>query len=162
MYVSNIGLFPEGISMNSSSRDNLLQILLDFETHIDCVFDELIHNRWRQMEKGKHWEPHTDVIETADEVVVLIDLPGINPKEVTVRRQDNVLEIYGVREEEVMRTTFRHLSERKSGPFKRRVELDDNSEYSAQMHIDYRNGVFMILIEKEHENNHSEQCLKGE
>jgi HSP20 family protein len=42
-----------------------------------------------------YFVPATDIYETADELVITADLPGIKPEGLTVTVEDNVLEIRG-------------------------------------------------------------------
>ncbi|MBD3320346.1 MAG: Hsp20 family protein [Chitinivibrionales bacterium] len=150
-----IETFSDKTGLNMKSRENLLQVLFDFENRIDEMFKELVHDRWAGMD-AVLWEPHVDVIETAGEVIVLMDIPGIDPGKVTVQQHGHVLEVYGSRTQESGRTSFRHLAERKHGPFKRRIELDEHNEY-GRMRREYRNGVLALEIEKEHTDTTTEE-----
>src|SRR5688500_3582151 len=66
------------------------------------------------------WSPSADIYETENELVVKADLPGVDPKQIDVRVENNVLTIRGERhfEKEVKDENF-HRVERNYGSFLR-------------------------------------------
>src|SRR6185369_4662070 len=66
------------------------------------------------------WTPACDVYETAKEIVVKAELPGLKKEDILVSIENNVLMIHGERkfEEEVKRENF-HRVERHYGEFLR-------------------------------------------
>ncbi len=68
--------------------------------------------------------PQVDVEETDKEVIVKVDLPGVNPKDVQIELQDNSLNISGrsETEEEIKEKNYYH-KERRYGSFQRQVPL---------------------------------------
>jgi HSP20 family protein len=71
------------------------------------------------------WEPPVDMLETADKLLVLAALPGVDPAQVTAAIQDDgVLVISGSRVlPEELRTAVIHRLELPQGFFERRVAL---------------------------------------
>jgi len=72
----------------------------------------------------KYWSPDVDVIETEEQVVVSVDLPGIDPGRVEVQLVGNMLTIKGERslpDSGPGKTV--HRRERVSGPFTRSIPL---------------------------------------
>ncbi len=72
----------------------------------------------------KAWKPRCDVSETQDEIVVVVDLGGVDADEVDIKAVGNILVIRGVRKEPVadMKGVY-HLMEISYGPFERVLEL---------------------------------------
>src|SRR5437016_3071900 len=70
------------------------------------------------------WAPPADICETENEIVLHADLPGIDPKQLDVRVENNVLTIRGERrfESNVDRENF-HRVERSYGGFARSFTL---------------------------------------
>ncbi|MFT6363563.1 MAG: HSP20 family molecular chaperone IbpA [Planctomycetota bacterium] len=70
------------------------------------------------------WEPPIDIVETANEVWVLIALPGISQRDVTVGFDGDVLSVTGERQ---MPAPFRraiiHRIEIPNGRFERHIQL---------------------------------------
>ena len=68
--------------------------------------------------------PAVDIIETDEEVLVLADLPGVDPERVTVELTGHMLTIAGERTgEDVDRAKTVHVRERFDGQFRRSVPL---------------------------------------
>jgi HSP20 family protein len=94
--------------------------------------------------------PETDVLERENEIQVVSELPGMNPNEVELSLENNVLTISGEKHEEHERggdgDTF-HLSERRWGRFSRSFVLPrevDSEKISAR----FENGVLTVTIPK--------------
>lgn len=92
------------------------------------------------------WLPAVDVQETKKDVVISLDLPAINPKEVSISIVDNRLTIKGERrkEEETKEENY-YRSERVYGTFQRIVQLP------AEVIVDkakatYKDGVLKITV----------------
>jgi HSP20 family protein len=70
------------------------------------------------------WEPPTDVIETDDEILILIALPGVDPKEVEALLNEDTLVIRGRRTLPAELRNARILRlELPQGRFERRIPL---------------------------------------
>lgn len=71
-----------------------------------------------------HWEPPVDVLETDDEVLILVALPGVHPEEVEAAIEGDALVIAGERVlPPELRTAVIHRLELPQGRFARRVPL---------------------------------------
>jgi HSP20 family protein len=70
------------------------------------------------------WEPPVDVIETEQEILIFVALPGVDPDQVEVRIEDEALVVRGRR---VLPPELRHAAihrlELPQGRFERRVAL---------------------------------------
>lgn len=94
------------------------------------------------------WLPRTDVNETDKDVVVDVELPGIDKKDVKVEVKDNTLTISGERKSE--RTEKGEnccVSERHYGKFERSFSLGDHVD-STKIAAAYKNGVLTITLPK--------------
>jgi HSP20 family protein len=73
------------------------------------------------------WAPNTDIYETADGLVVKVELPGVTPNNVQVQLADGALLIEGIRRDPYCGATsagyrFRQM-EIEYGPFRRVIAL---------------------------------------
>lgn len=95
--------------------------------------------------------PALDVYQTADDVVVETTLPGINPKDVSVSIENDVLTIEGSSEKktEVDEKDY-YRKEIRSGLFHRAVALP-SSVKGDDAQATYENGVLKIVIPKREE-----------
>ena len=92
------------------------------------------------------WSPAVEVRERDNNIVVSADLPGIDPKDVKVEVDNNMLLIQGERKREQTeeREGFRR-TERVYGNFFRAIPLPENVK-ADQAKADVRNGVLEVTI----------------
>jgi HSP20 family protein len=94
------------------------------------------------------WTPQIDVIETDDTIKLKGDLAGMNPKDINIEVQDNVLTVSGERrfEEEVKEDKYYRI-ERRYGSFSRSLALPQAINESA-IEAKYENGVLEVIVPK--------------
>ncbi len=94
------------------------------------------------------WSPGVDVIETADSVLVDVELPGIDPSTVDITLAGNMLTIKGVAPvKPSLEGQTIHLVERRQGTFERSIPLPapaDPEKVSAEASL----GVLHVRIAK--------------
>jgi len=74
--------------------------------------------------RGVNWEPPTDVLETADAVLIFVALPGVDAEKVNLAIRGGVLMISGERTlPDELRTAIIHRLELPQGRFERRIQL---------------------------------------
>jgi HSP20 family protein len=97
------------------------------------------------------WAPAVDIYETAQELVVKTDLPEVDPKELDIRVENNLLTIRGERKFEKKVNEDNYLRvERAYGSFSRSFSLA-NSVNAEAIQADYQNGVLTLTIPKREE-----------
>ena len=90
---------------------------------LDRLFDEAMRLASREPRAGEH-EPPVDVMETAEEVVVLIEVPGLSPDEIELFVEGRAVVVAGVKRLRPPDGARRfHGIEREQGRFERRVEM---------------------------------------
>jgi HSP20 family protein len=91
------------------------------------------------------WAPAVDIFETENELVVKADLPDVNPQDLDIRVENNILTIRGERKFESKVNEDNYLRiERAYGSFSRSFALA-NSVKSEAIKADYQNGVLTQL-----------------
>jgi len=97
------------------------------------------------------WAPAVDIFETEHQLVVKADLPDVNPQDLDIRVENNILTIRGERkfENEVNVENYLRV-ERSYGSFSRSFSLA-NSVKSDAIKADYQNGVLTLSIPKREE-----------
>jgi HSP20 family protein len=97
------------------------------------------------------WAPAVDIFETEHELVVKADLPEIDPKDLDIRVENNILSIRGERKFESKVSEDRYLRvERAYGSFSRSFSLA-NTVNSEAIKADYQNGVLTLTVPKREE-----------
>jgi HSP20 family protein len=122
-----------------------LDALLDVHRELDRVFEN--------ENTGTGWRPlATDVVETADDVRVTMEIPGIDPAEIDITIDNNVLKIAGEKRStrsENENTAWR-LTERRYGRFERSFVLPRDVRSDA-VDAHYENGVLTVVLPKREE-----------
>ena len=92
--------------------------------------------------------PHIDVCERPGEIVILVEMPGIDRGDITLSWKDNVLTISGKKRQHPEVGYSRYLCvERSYGPFRREIAIGipvDHKSARAEM----RNGLMKIHLPK--------------
>ena len=97
------------------------------------------------------WAPAVDIFETEHELVVKADLPDIDPKDLDIRVENNILSIRGERKFESKVSQDKYLRvERAYGSFSRSFSLA-NTVNSEAIKADYQNGVLTLTVPKREE-----------
>jgi HSP20 family protein len=97
------------------------------------------------------WAPAVDIYETQNELVVKADLPDVNPQDLDIRVENNILTIRGERKFESKVNEDNYLRiERAYGSFSRSFSLA-NSVKSDAIKADYQNGVLTLSLPKREE-----------
>src|SRR5215475_304965 len=97
------------------------------------------------------WAPAVDIFETEHELVVKADLPDVDPKDLDIRVENNVLTIRGERKFEKKVSEENYLRvERSYGAFARSFSLA-NTVNSENIKADYQNGVLTLTVPKREE-----------
>ena len=99
----------------------------------------------------RSWAPPVDIYETEDAIVLKAELPGIDPKDVEVRVEDNTLYLKGERnyEKEVKEQNY-HRIERSYGSFARSFSLP-NSIDAEKVKAEYKDGLLTLTMPKREE-----------
>jgi HSP20 family protein len=97
------------------------------------------------------WAPSVDIYETEHELVVKADLPEVDPKDLDIRVENNILTIRGERKFEKKVNEENYLRvERSYGSFARSFTLANTVNPEA-IKADYQNGVLTLSIPKRDE-----------
>jgi HSP20 family protein len=117
-------------SSTSESTGPILQsverLRREFERWVDAALQQGGHalDLAGLRNSERQWTPLVDVVETANEVQVEVDLPGVEAGTVDVSLAGNMLTIQGPRKSVIPREgAVTHLSERMRGPFHRAIPL---------------------------------------
>ncbi|HEX6434158.1 MAG TPA: Hsp20/alpha crystallin family protein [Gemmatimonadales bacterium] len=94
------------------------------------------------------WFAPTDVSEDESSLQITMELPGVDPNDVRLSLENNILTIRGEKKHETQESTERvHRSERTYGMFERTFVLP-NSVDPDKIEARYENGVLFVTIPK--------------
>jgi HSP20 family protein len=99
----------------------------------------------------RSWAPPVDIYETEEAIVLKAELPGVDPKDVEVRVEDNTLFLKGERkfEKEVKEQNY-HRVERSYGSFARSFSLP-NSISTDKVKAEFKDGMLTLTMPKREE-----------
>ncbi len=134
--------------MNSITRRNPFRDLLDMRDSMDRM---LARNFFGTSMFGEDWDLALDVAEKPDEFVVKASIPGINPNDLDITFNNNVLTIKGeVKGENEEKDTKYHLQERWSGSFSRSISLPGGIK-ADDIQASYQAGILTLHLPKREE-----------
>ncbi|MHC4916694.1 MAG: Hsp20/alpha crystallin family protein [Planctomycetota bacterium] len=101
---------------------------------------------WPLAGQSDSFMPRLDLSETEDEVVISVELPGMDREDIDLTVSEGHLIISGEKKSET-KDESRHVVESRSGKFQRAVRLG-NAVDVAKAAATYRNGVLVVKIPK--------------
>ena len=132
--------FPQTLD---PSRD-----LTDIQTQMNRLFDNFLGRPSPSGLVERAVTPPVDVYETKDEVVVAVELPGVNEKDIRLSITGDLLTIQGERRwGDETREAGHSLQERWFGKFERALSLPIPVE-TGQVKATYRDGVLTVKLPK--------------
>jgi len=132
--------FPQTLD---PSRD-----LTDIQSQMNRLFDSFLGQPFQSSMMERAWTPPVDMYETSNEVVVAVELPGLNEKDIRLSITGDVLTIQGERHwSEEARDAGHYRQERWSGKFERALSLPIPVE-AGQVKATYRDGVLTVKLPK--------------
>jgi HSP20 family protein len=130
----------------SVDRWNPLRNLVEIQGEVSQLLDSFA--RRPGTTQGRMWLPAVDMHETADNLVLKMELPGVREKDVTVSITGDLLSVKGERrwEDEGGDHKLLHV-ERVYGPFERLIQLP-MAVQADKVKATYRDGVLEITLPK--------------
>ena len=128
--------------------------LLNLQERMNRLFEESARGMNRGQEEDwavGAWAPAVDIYEKGSDLVLQAELPGVDPKDVDIRIENNVLMLKGERkfEDETKREDY-HRVERAYGSFTRAFTLPSTVD-TSKVKAEYKDGVLRITLPKREE-----------
>lgn len=94
-----------------------------FHSALDQLFEEILKTAAGETRAGE-WQPMLDVLETPEEVAILVEVPGVAREDLQVAVEGRIVTLAGTKRTARHEAALRfHRVERQEGRFERRVEL---------------------------------------
>jgi HSP20 family protein len=118
---------------------------------MDRLWDSFFERGLPERFESREWMPAFDMAEKENELIVKVDLPGIEPKELDVSVSDNTLTVRGEKKEEREEKKEDYLMRESAyGAFSRSVRLPYPIQ-SDKIKTSYQDGVLRIAMPKSEE-----------
>ena len=107
-------------------------------------------NVGRQAQLFSGWAPALDLYQNNDNVVAVIELPGMRKEDIEISLHDNTLTISGERTSGGSNGEQAERTERFSGKFRRSIALPTRVD-SAKVSASYKDGILTVTLPKAEE-----------
>lgn len=135
--------------MSNLTRWDPFREMVSMRSALDRMFENTLASQegWTQ----NAWNLALDVSENNDEYILKASIPGINPDDLNITFNNNVLTISGeTKSEEEKEGERYHLRERRYGSFSRSISLP-SSVKGDEIQADYDAGVLTLRVPKAEE-----------
>ena len=129
---------------------------------LDVYFNEVAHGRPVGFVASPKWKPRTDVYETEEELIVHMDIAGMQAEDFSVELDEGILRISGertTRQQTGGGKRHYHAMEVQIGPFERRFRLPvvvDPSSIKAK----YEHGFLEVRLAKQPPRSSGAQSVR--
>lgn len=132
---------------------------------MDKMFDDFFNKSERGFSSKKGVKdfniPLSDVKRDKDEVIINLDMPGVDKKDIIITVRDNILEVKAEKKHEAkIEKKGMYRYERSYSGFHRSLSLPENVD-SDNMKSEYKDGVLKIVIPKAKKKEAKKLVIKG-
>lgn len=118
---------------------------------INTLFElPLLFGTGHQTQLFNGWAPALDIYQDADNVVAVVELPGMQKDQIEISLLDGMLTISGEHKEKTVNGDKAARTERLAGKFRRSVSLPTRVDAKA-VRADYKDGILTVTLPKAEE-----------
>ncbi len=139
----------EDKSTGSKLGDDIFKDVRRIQEEMDLLFAHFYKLKHSPVLTSRRiWRPPTDVFETEDKIIIIMEIAGMKPEDFSLTLANNVLNIRGERKVKTTtgRTMYQNM-EINQGPFERNIRLQEPVD-SDNIQATYRAGFLEIKIPK--------------
>jgi HSP20 family protein len=115
---------------------------------LERFFDRFPEPVFEVLDRSCEWAPKLDVSETKEAVLVKAELPGVEPNEISLSLQGDLLMLKGEKSQEKEEKDEQfHRVERSYGAFLRAVRLPTSVD-ASKVTAGFKNGVLTVTLPK--------------
>jgi len=123
----------------------------DLRDELNSLFDlPTTGNLARQAQLFSGWTPALDLYQNNDNVVAVVELPGMRKEDIDVSLNDGMLTIAGERQSSTGEGENAERTERFSGKFRRSVTLPTRVD-ASKVSASYKDGILTVTLPKSEE-----------
>lgn len=156
--------FSKAWERGEAFRKDIEHYLTQMQRDMEKMFTDLRKNWDFQIEEAsklmKKFIPSLNVSEDEQKIIIRVDLPGVEPKDVNISLENHTLVIEGEKKEEKKseKEEFK-LLESAYGHFKRAIALPEIID-SSKVEATYKNGILTIILPKKEDIQKSKQKIQ--
>jgi HSP20 family protein len=119
----------------------------DLDTLLELPF---LTGGGRQSQLFSGWTPALDLYQNNDNVVAVVELPGMRKEDIEISLQDGMLTIGGERKAETDKEDSATRTERFTGKFRRSITLPTRVD-ANKVNATYKDGILTVTLPKAEE-----------
>lgn len=165
MAITDLIPWKRGESSIKVRQENQEDALLDLRTEMNRMFDEFfqrpfgLSSIFNERELGGGFAPQLDVTETEKSVIISAELPGLEPEDIDISLDRDVLTISGEKRAESEEKGARYYRvERSYGSFSRSISLPSEIE-AEKIEATFKRGVLKVNLPKTKEAKEQEKHI---
>ena len=125
--------------------------LSNLRDELDTLFElPFWSNFGRQTQLFSGWTPALDLYQNNDNVIAVVELPGMRKEDVEISLHDGMLTIAGERKMETQGSEKAERSERYIGKFRRSITLPTRVD-ADKVSATYKDGILTVTLSKAEE-----------
>jgi HSP20 family protein len=123
----------------------------DLRDEVNSLFDlPVMGNFARQAQLFSGWAPALDLYQNNDNVVAVVELPGMRKEDIDISLHDGMLTIAGERQSSSSNGDKAERTERFSGKFRRSITLPTPVD-ANKVNASYKDGILTVTLPKAEE-----------
>jgi HSP20 family protein len=138
------------LTTRNARRDPVLADFLTLSNRLNRLLDDTTGSLdWPLRDSATAaWVPAVDIVEEADSIRIMAEVPGVKPEDVKISVENNVLTIQGMKQQVTEERAERvHRYERTYGAFERSFTLPATVDANA-IKASYESGVLTVTLPK--------------
>ena len=125
--------------------------LSNLRDELDTLFDlPFWSNFGRQTQLLSGWTPALDLYQNNDNIIAIVELPGMRKEDIEISLHDGMLTISGERRMQAQESEQPERTERYVGKFRRSITLPSRVD-ANKVSASYRDGILTVTLPKAEE-----------
>ena len=125
--------------------------LSNLRDELDTLFElPFWSNFGRQTQLFSGWTPALDLYQNNDNLIAVVELPGMRKEDIEISLHDGMLTISGERKTETQEGDKAERSERYVGKFRRSITLPTRVD-ASKVSATYKDGILIVTLPKAEE-----------
>ena len=122
--------------------------IVKIEAEINRIMGEIFMQKRELFGLDESWIPYVDISERRNEIIVEIELPGVNHKDITILLHNTRIEVKGIKRESPPPGNIKYLRlERTYGNFRRFIFLP-SAVLPEKAKASFENGILTVILKK--------------
>jgi HSP20 family molecular chaperone IbpA len=119
--------------------------MADKQKEMEVSQQEIVQEETERTRECRCYVPHADIYEYNENIVVLLDMPGINENAVEITLEKNILNVKGLAQIDNYENYALAFSEYEAGDFERSFRISDAIDRD-KIEARYNDGVLRLVL----------------